>query len=294
MATIINHIETFFKQNSILSKLIIINVSLFLLFKILIVTTTLFNVNFNLMTYLELPSSLSLLIRRPWSLVSYMFLHYDFLHILFNMLWLYWFGKIFLIFFNSKQLGGLYVLGGIAGAVFFLLAYNIFPYFKNTGVISYLIGASASVMAIVFGVSFYRKDFAINLLFIGRIKIIYVAIFSLILDILALTSGNAGGHFAHIGGALTGIAFGYYYKKGTDITSWINNLIDNIVSITRKKPSKMKVKYSNDRFNSEYEYNKKKNEENIEIDHILDKIKKSGYSSLSKEEKKKLFDASKK
>jgi hypothetical protein len=209
------------------------------------------------------------------------------------MLWLYWFGKIFLILFNSKQLGGLYILGGIAGAILFILAYNVFPYFRNMENTNYLMGASASVMSIVFGSAFYKKDFEINLLFLGRIKIIYLAIFSLILDILAVTSTNAGGHIAHIGGALTGITFSYYIKKGKDITDWLNTLIDKTVDMFKKESVKMTVNY-NQRVGSEYEYNERKNKENKEIDKILDKIKKSGYSSLTSEEKKKLFDASKK
>jgi len=142
-----------------------------------------------------------------------MFTHYDFLHILFNVLWLYWFGKIFLLFFTPRQLGGLYVLGGLAGALFFILAYNFFPYFEDRIFHSYLIGASASVMAIVFGTAFYKKDFEISLFFLGRIKIIYLALFTLVLDLLSMASTNAGGHIAHIGGALLGICFAYYYTK---------------------------------------------------------------------------------
>ena len=104
------------------------------------------------------------------------------------MLWLYWFGGLFLTFFSERQLGGLYLLGGIAGAVLFLVAYNIFPYFRTVAAYSYLMGASASVMAIVFAVSFYRKDLEIGLFLIGRIKLIYLALFTFVIDLLAITS----------------------------------------------------------------------------------------------------------
>lgn len=285
--------ETFFKKNSILSKLIVINIAIFLFLQLSGIITTLFNASIDSIEYLGFPSSFGNLPTRFWTVITYMFVHYNFLHILFNMLWLYWFGKIFLILFNSKQLGGLYILGGIAGAILFILAYNVFPYFRNMENTNYLMGASASVMSIVFGSAFYKKDFEINLLFLGRIKIIYLAIFSLILDILAVTSTNAGGHIAHIGGALTGITFSYYIKKGKDITDWLNTLIDKTVDMFKKESVKMTVNY-NQRVGSEYEYNERKNKENKEIDKILDKIKKSGYSSLTSEEKKKLFDASKK
>ena len=143
----------------------------------------------------------------PWTLLTYMFTHFDFLHIIFNMLWLYWFGGLFLNFFSERQLGGLYVIGGLAGALLYIVSYNFFPYFSNVAAHSTLMGASASVMAIVFAVSFYKKDMEISLLLIGRIKLIYLALFTLGIDLLAITSDNAGGHIAHIGGALAGILY---------------------------------------------------------------------------------------
>ena len=241
--------------------------------------------------YLQLPASPELLLFRPWTLFTYMFTHFDFLHILFNMLWLYWFGGLFLNFFNERQLGGLYILGGLAGAILFVLAYNIFPYFQNVASFSYLMGASASVMAIVFAVSFYRKDLEINLFLIGRIKLIYLAIFTLVIDLLAMTSDNAGGHIAHIGGALFGIWFASRIRNGKDLTAPMNRLIDWFVNLGKRKP-KMRVTYK--RNETDYEYNARKHQESVDLDTILDKLKRSGYESLSAEEKKRLFDASKK
>ena len=203
MGDIFTNLKRTFNSGNILAKLIYINVGLFVIIRLASVILMLFNLGgFPFLQYLQVPSSPELLLYRPWTIITYMFTHFDFLHILFNMLWLYWFGGLFLTFFSERQLGGLYLLGGIAGAVLFLVAYNIFPYFRTVAAYSYLMGASASVMASVFAVSFYRKDLEIGLFLIGRIKLIYLALFTFVIDLLAITSTNAGGHIAHIGGAL--------------------------------------------------------------------------------------------
>jgi membrane associated rhomboid family serine protease len=292
MDGIFTNLKRTFQSGNILSKLIYINVGLFILIRLASVLFMLFNVQgVPFLQYLQLPASPELLLFRPWTLFTYMFTHFDFLHILFNMLWLYWFGGLFLNFFSERQLGGLYILGGLAGAVLFVLAYNIFPYFQNVVSFSYLMGASASVMAIVFAVSFYRKDLEINLFLIGRIKLIYLAIFTLVIDLLAMTSDNAGGHIAHIGGALFGMWFASRIRNGKDLTAPMNRLIDWFVNLGKRKP-KMRVTYK--RSETDYEYNARKHQESVDLDTILDKLKRSGYESLSAEEKKRLFDASKK
>ena len=276
MDGIFTNLKRMFQSGNILSKLIYINVGLFILIRLASVLFMLFNVQgVPFLQYLQLPASPELLL----------------FHILFNMLWLYWFGGLFLNFFNERQLGGLYILGGLAGAILFVLAYNIFPYFQNVASFSYLMGASASVMAIVFAVSFYRKDLEINLFLIGRIKLIYLAIFTLVIDLLAMTSDNAGGHIAHIGGALFGMWFASRIRNGKDLTAPMNRLIDWFVNLGKRKP-KMRVTYK--RNETDYEYNARKHQESVDLDTILDKLKRSGYESLSAEEKKRLFDASKK
>lgn len=305
MAGIFTEINRRFNAGSILAKFIFINVGVFISIRLLMVILHLFMKDVSFMEYIEMPSSLSLLIRRPWTIITYMFVHFDFLHILFNMLWLYWFGKIFLMFFTGRQLGGLYVLGGIAGAGLFLITYNSLPYLKQFSDNSFLLGASASVMAIVFAVSFYQKNYTISLLFIGQIKLIYLAIGVFLLDIIAITSENAGGHIAHIGGALLGIFFAVQYRKGKDLTGFMNRIIDRFVNLITKKPtfrtyrsdkkmSDSKKREQAYRPETDDEYLRRKNEENRIIDEILDKLKRSGYESLSAEEKKKLFDASRK
>jgi len=305
MAGFHTDIKRRFLTGNIAAKYIYINVGVFILIQLVDIFFGLFLKEATFLKYLELPSNPSLFMRRPWTIITYMFVHQGFLHILFNMLWLYWFGKIFLQFFTGRQLGGLYVLGGIAGGVLFLLAYNAFPYYIQSSEMSYLIGASASVMAIVFAVSFYRKDYTINLLLIGQIKLIYLAIGVLLIDILAIRSENAGGHIAHIGGAMLGLLFAVLYQKGKDITGFINRLIDLFVNLFTHKPTfktyRTKKKFSRPekqptfhRSETDADYLNRKNEENRMVDVILDKLKHSGYESLSADEKKKLFEASRK
>lgn len=293
MNNILSTFKRFFSQGSFLTKLIFVNVGVFLLVRLTIVFLTLFQIGevHLFLEYMEMPSSFSLLVSKPWTVITYMFLHVDLLHLVFNMLWLYWFGKICLMFFNERQLGGLYFSGGIAGAFLFLLAYSVFPYFRYVIGTSYLIGASASVMAIVFAVSFYQKDYEINLFIFGRVKLIYLALVSLLIDLLSIVSTNAGGHIAHLGGALYGVLFAVQLQKGNDLTRFVNRVIDAVCNL-RKPRRRMKVTYK--RPETDVEYNTRKQSEMCQVDEILDKLKRSGYESLSSDEKKALFDASKK
>ena len=302
MSTVISNIESFFKRGTILSNLIAVNILCFLLIKVIDICLLLFNVQDTfLIDNLQLPAELIQLAYKPWTLITYMFTHTGFWHILFNLLWLYWFGQLFLNFFGHRSLGSLYFLGGIAGGALFILAYNLFPYFGESIPFSYLIGASASIMAIVFAVSFYKPNYEIGMLFIGRIKIIYIALILLLVNIITLQTttpegqtilNNAGGFFAHLGGFLIGMWFASEYKKGKDITKGINTLFDKIANLFKKKPPKLKVKYK--RPESDMDYNERRSKENKDIDVILEKIKRSGYDSLNDNEKKQLFDASKK
>ena len=310
MADFISSIKQRFINSSIAVKYIYINVGVFILIRLVLILYNLFLKEPTFTEYIEIPSNLALFTHRPWTIITYMFVHIDFLHILFNMLWLYWFGKIFLQFFTGRQLGGLYLLGGMAGGALFILTYNIFPYLRQFSSLSFLAGASASVMAIVFAVSFYRKDYKINLLLIGQIKLIYLAIGVLVIDILAVTSDNAGGHIAHIGGALLGIFYAAQYHTGKDIVGSINRLLDRVVDFFTPRPklkihrTKKKVSKPDKKRPAETDkkrpvetdaaYLRRKQEENRIIDSILDKLKQSGYESLSADEKKRLFDASRK
>lgn len=279
-----------------LMKIIFINIAVFIVLRLVSIGFTLFALSSNpVLQWIELPASLSNLIQQPWSLFTYMFAQYDILHILFNMLWLYWFGAIFMLYFTQKQLLGLYIYGGIGGAMLYILAYNTFPYFAPAIEGSYMLGASASVIAIVVATAMRAPDYKIGLLFLGAISLKWIAIVTLSIDLLSIDSANAGGHIAHIGGALVGVLYALAYKNGIDITRWFNNLCDWIASFFSRSPrvklGKKKYKYSAPKSN---------NKESIQPDDmadmnaILEKIKKSGYSSLSSEEKKRLFDVSKK
>ena len=295
MADLIDTLKHKYRTGSVITRLIFINALVFIAIKILGVFITLFNIQaVDLVSFLGVPSYIPLLVNRFWTLITYMFVHEGFLHLLFNMLWLYWFGQIFLQYFTGRSLGSLYLLGGLAGAILYVVAFNTIPYYTDMGS-GWMIGASAAVMAIVMGAAFYRPDVELSLLFLGRIKIVYIAIFAFVLDFLSLGDPtNPGGHVAHIGGALLGYLFAVQYKKGKDITHWMSRLIDWFVGLfkPRRNRSKMKVEYS--RNETDWEYNKRKKSEQEAIDAILDKLKQSGYSSLSSEEKKRLFDASKK
>lgn len=294
MGTILDNIKYRFKQKDILIQLIIVNVAVFLILVVIGIVGKLFKLDtVNLIPYIAVTSDLSLLIKRPWTLFTYMIVHIDFLHILFNMLMLFWFGQIFLSYFSSKNLGSLYLLGGLAGAVLYIVTFNTIPYYLEMNHPP-MIGASASVMAIIFAAAFYRPNAEVNLFMVFRLKIIYIAMFMFVIDFISLDSdSNPGGHIAHIGGAVMGYIFAKQYLKGKDITRWLNKMIDSIVNLTKPRPSKkMKVKYK--KTETDHQYNQRRHNETEEIDRILDKIKASGYSSLSAEEKKRLFDASKK
>lgn len=296
MGSLITDLKNSYERGSISLKFIYINIGIFILTSLVGVVLMLFNLNGGRwLDVLELPAWLPQFIKQPWSLVTYMFLHANILHLLFNMLWLYSFGQLFLMFFSVRHFRGLYFLGGLSGGLLYMLSYNVFPYFSSYIYGSYLLGASASVLAIVVATAVREPEFRVSLMLFGQIRLKYLALIMIVTDLLFVTSGNAGGHIAHLGGALAGWWFAAGLRKGTDATKWINAILDWLgggwkIKRTPKKP-KMKVHYGGRA--SDYEYNARKKEQNDEIDRILDKLKKSGYQSLSTEEKKRLFDASK-
>lgn len=283
--TLQNLLSTF-KQGNMLNKLIYINLGVFVLVKLVDICLALFNVySVNpLVEWLVVYSGLGNLLTHPWGPVTYMFLHQDFWHILFNLLWLFWFGRIFLEYFSERQLLNVYVAGGLVGAVFFILAFNLFPAFQETSASA--LGASASIYAIVLATAVYVPNYTVYLMFLGQVRIKWIALFSVISDLALLTKENSGGHIAHIGGALLGIYFVIYLRKNKDITAWIGRVIDKLVTIFKPRP-KMKVKYK--RTETDYDYNKRKHDEQKQIDVILEKIAKSGYNGLTDEEKRILF-----
>ena len=300
MRHIIADLKEAFRKGNIYIQLIFINVAIFVVGTLISVSFQLFNQSItDIFDLFALPASFTRFFDQPWSIFTYMFMHAGFMHILFNMLWLYWFGSLFLHFFSAKHLRGLYILGGICGGLFYMAAYNIFPYFSETLDIATLVGASASVLAIVAATAYREPNYRIPLFLFGAVRLKYLALVVIGTDLLFITSSNAGGHIAHLGGALAGLLFASCLSKGWDLTSWINKILDTFTSLFQKKTwsrkPKMKVHYgSNASREKEYDYNARKKAQSDEVDRILEKLKKSGYESLTTEEKKSLFDASKK
>ena len=298
MAGVFDDLKRTFQQGNIVVRLVYINVAAFVLCTLLSVVLGLFGISAaEFLRSLYLPADLLQLLRRPWTLITYMFLHAGVWHLLGNMLWLYWFGRLFLYFFSAKHLRGLYVVGGLLGALLYIVAYNVFPIFSDQLYSATLVGASASVLAIAIATAIREPEYKINLMLIGPVKLKYFALFIVLFDALYVGSNNAGGHIAHLGGALAGWWFTKGISQGRDITHWVNVCIDAIEKLfskrePRPRKPKMKVHSTNSRM-ADYEYNAQKKAQSDEVDKILDKLKKSGYSSLSDEEKRRLFEASK-
>jgi len=285
---IFDEIKETFKHGSMLTRLIYINLGVFLIVKIVDAFVGLFAIGTEnvLIQWLAVPADLNTLLYKPWTVFTYMFLHQGFIHILFNLLWLFWFGKIFLEYLTGKQLLNVYLLGGLAGAALYILSFNVFPAFSDASPFSIALGASAAVFAIVGATAVYVPDYTVHLMFLGTVKLKYIALVSVILDIVFLMDGNAGGHIAHMGGAL----FGYFYikqlRKGKDISKGFGKTLDSIFSLFKPK-NNLKVTYK--RGETDIDYKQRKNIQQKEVDKILEKIAKSGYDSLSKNEKDILF-----
>lgn len=311
MTTTINKISFHWKTASWLLKIVYINIAIFLVLRILAVVGFFLNINVTeWIKWIECPSSIANFIQQPWAIITYMFAQFDVLHILFNMLWLYGFGKLFLEFNSQKQLLALYIYGGILGALVFMAGYNLLPVFEgHTG---WLIGSSASAIAIVIATAILNPEYKVGLLFIGQISLKWIAIITLAIFFLGLSGENSGGHMAHFGGALAGALYGIMMRKGTDITRPFNKFLDSIANafyaikdfkFSRPKAKIPKAKkWDSNSSNSQSQKDSKGTssgkasaspEDQAELDKILDKIKKSGYTALSAEEKKRLFDVSK-
>ncbi|WP_439880191.1 rhomboid family intramembrane serine protease [Pontibacter sp. MBLB2868] len=300
--SIIDDIKHAFRQpNNTLKQLILINV---IVFVVLIITRTLlyltggsaaYNV---LMRYIALNPDPIIFITRPWTLITYFFTHEGFLHIIFNMLNLYWFGQLVREYLGEKKLLSLYILGGIAGGALYMLSYNFIPFFADRAAFSFMIGASASVLAIVVAAATLLPNFTFNLILIGPIRIKYIAAFLVLLSISGAVGDNAGGNIAHLGGALIGWIFIKQLQRGNDMGRPLHATLDFFSNLFKRRP-KLKVTHrrttpSSNGSASRTGFNGSAKPSQNEIDRILDKISSSGYESLSKEEKQKLFQASQK
>ena len=265
-------IKKTFRNGSNLTRLIYINIAVFVLITIVAVIGFLLTnpeISGKALDLFSVPASLNTLLARPWTLITYMFTHKDIWHILFNMLWLYWFGRIFLEYLDGRKLVAVYLLGGISGAMVYILSFNIFPAFTGVVSDSVAIGASASVMAIVIAIAAYVPDYTVQLFLLGRIKIKYMALGIFVLTSIMDFSVNSGGKLAHIGGAFFGYIYTINLRHGHDIGKGFNRIIDFFVTIF--KPRK-KLKVTHKKVATEYEYNKIKTDYQKQINNILDKI----------------------
>lgn len=280
-----NDIKQTFKHGSALTRLIYINLGVFLIVKIIGLFFFLAASSSPLTIWLSIPSDLELLIRKPWTPITYMFLHEGFLHLLFNILGLYWFGKLFLYHFEGEKLVSVYLLGGLTGALVYILAYNIFPAFDQMN--SIMLGASAAVFAVLMAVAVYDPNREIHLFFIGRFPLKYISAFYVVLSIISISTSNPGGNLAHLGGAFWGWFYIWQLRKGKDRGAFITNIL-NKTEKSLKSRGKMKVTFRQPPVN-DYEYRRQQNIQQEEINRILDKIAESGYESLTKKEKEILF-----
>ncbi|MGQ3676736.1 rhomboid family intramembrane serine protease [Tenacibaculum discolor] len=279
---ILDNLKYRFKHAGIVEQLIYVNLAVFLL---VFVTNTfgfLFQSKTNfLVEWLALPANFDDFILKPWTIITYGFLHTRFIHILFNLIILFFVGNLFIDYFTKKQLLTFYLLGTFFGGLVFILSYNYFPALVNSPHINVLLGASAGTSAILIGIATYIPNYSFKIPLIGYVKLWYIAVFLILIDIIQIPGNNTGGHLAHLGGAL----FGFFYvrsasNKELDIFKSINKLFS-------KREKKLKTVYKSGNKTPKPNVDKTRNQE--EVDAILDKISKSGYDTLSKSEKEFLF-----
>lgn len=317
MATATDTLRRIYRQGSFITRLICINSGLYVLFALVRTVLKLCNRIEPAWLYcLSLPAAPYEVLHRPWTLFTYMFMHASVWHLLFNMMWLWVFGRLFLQFFSARHLRGLYVLAGLIGGALFVVSYNVFPLFNDGLTQSFLVGASAAILGIVIATAVREPNYRIRLFVFGSVALKWLAIATVVVDALLVASSNAGGHFAHLGGALAGWLFVVALRKGFDITAWVNALIDfpgwllhgglrrpkspklkvQKVKVKKQKKSHSSAKNGSDTPKNDhaddYRYNASRKQQADETDRILEKIKQHGYAGLTDEEKRKLFEAS--
>lgn len=283
--------KSIYKNGNIITKLIFINIVVFAVVKLVSIAFLLFNIStVSLLPYLAMPAEISTFLMRFWTAISYMFLHEEFFHLFFNMMCLYWFGKIALSFLNEKQLIGLYLLGGIMGGALYLISYNLFPFYEQHVGNSLLLGASGAIMAIMVATAMLAPNMEMMLMLIGRVKLKYVAMATVLISLFGITGGNAGGELAHLGGALAGYIYVSMYRGGKDISLFFTRIFDTISGLFTPKMKQKKTKFHYQAPMNDADFNQRKAKKSANVDAILDKIKRSGYESLTPDEKQKLFE----
>ncbi|MGC4022373.1 MAG: rhomboid family intramembrane serine protease [Cyclobacteriaceae bacterium] len=288
--------NAFSRPNNAHIQLIIINVVVFVVLGIILVLPTVFgfeNIFIIIHKQFVIPPTIDEFLTRPWTIITYAFAHdlSGLFHILFNMLALYWFGRLFVEYLGSDKLIALYILGALAAAGFYLLMFNTVPYFvSQSNSFPGMVGASGAIFAIMVGAATLLPDYTFLLLFFGPVRIKYIAAVYIFISFLGSVGTNAGGNLAHLGGALMGFIYIKQLQSGVNLGSWITSILQGFKNLFKPR-SKVKVSYrkSEPRAKSSSE-----KPSQAEIDAILDKISDRGYESLSKDEKEKLFNSSKK
>ncbi len=285
MAGFTNTLLNKWRYGSLLNRIIFINVAVFLLLHLFTLVFGLMNLALGqtILSLVELPASPIRYIYQPWSIFTYMFAQYDLFHLLFNMLWLYWFGEIFLLTDTSRRLTALYIYGGVAGGVLFMVSYTLLPVSHHPGA-GMLIGASAAVIAIVTATAILHPDYKVMLLLLGEVSVKWIAIITIAIDFLSVGGNNGGGHIAHIGGACMGVVFALAQKRGIDITKPFNRTLDKLANMLHTLLRRRHLQ--NPRRYGIADRNR--------LDMLLDKVRASGYGSLTRQEKEELINLSRK
>ena len=274
-------------------RLIIINVAAFVILFLPLSLLHLMNMDSTgsfIMNQLELPGNVMQVLFKPWTLITHLFVHSGLMHILFNMMTLFFTYQLFNQRFDDKRFLNVYFVSGFAGALMFLLSVNLFPLFSGNAHSYSAVGASAAVMGVLIAICTYRPQDEVMLFGVFKLKLQWMALIFVMLDLISIRSGNEGGHLAHLGGALFGFFWAMNMKKGIDIASFFNKA-QALFSWKPKRKSTIKVVHK--RGKTDEVYNLDKRQKQKRIDDILDKISRSGYDSLSKEEKALLFELSK-
>jgi rhomboid family protein len=287
----LHEIRSGFHKAEGLYRLLFLNIFIYVALKLiaLVLFLTGSGGTVNFVDFLAVSAYLPDALSHPWTFFSYMFIHEGFFHILFNMLILYWLGKIFCEYLGTKKIVPIYIMGGLAGAALYILFYNLFPVFSDSLRYSKLIGASAGVIAVMVSIATLIPDYSIHLMFIGPVRLKYVAGVSIVLYVISIPDGNAGGNIAHLGGAIMGFVYTKMLQKGTNIGGWLESIAD---MVTGQGKPRMKVVKKSKSDSTIYHGGTVKQRE-VAIDKILEKISRSGYESLTQEEKDILFKASK-
>lgn len=293
-----DYIKQSFQNGTVLTRLIYINLGVFAVVVAWFILSRLGGFDTEaLRDFLEFPASLERAILKPWTIVTYMFTQINFFHLLFNLVALSWFGKMFLQWLDENKLLAVYILGGLSGAGVYLLSYHIFPGLEIYNNTAGVVGASASIYAILMALVGIAPKHKIHIPLVASFDLRQLGLAVLAIDVFSIAfSHNIGGHLAHMGGALFGFTFGYLHKQGTDISWWLTQIIKAVGKLFKSKP-KMKVNYKTEnrtRYETDMEYNARKSAEQDEVNRILDKIGESGYESLTKHEKEILFKSSRK